>query len=218
MRLLTLTGPGGTGKTRLALEVAADLLRSRVPRRRLLRRPGRASATPIWSARTIAATLGVAEARRQRPLPVDLRALPARAACCCVLDNFEQVLRGRAAASPSCWRAAPAAEGAGHQPRARCDVRGEHEFPVPPLALPDPHELPPLDALAQYPAVRCSSSAPQAVQPDFALTADERRRRGRDLRAGWTACRWRSSWRRRAVKLLPPAGAAGPAGATACRC
>ena len=49
-------------------------------------------------------------------------------------------------------------------------VRAEHEFPVPPLAVPDPDHLPDLAALSQYAAVALFLQRAQAVKPDFQLT------------------------------------------------
>src|SRR5208337_2784826 len=51
-------------------------------------------------------------------------------------------------------------------------VYGEHEFPVPPLALPDPKSLPPLDVLARLPAIALFVERARAVKHDFALTKE----------------------------------------------
>jgi predicted ATPase len=56
--------------------------------------------------------------------------------------------------------------------RAALRVSGEHEFPVPPLALPDSQALPPVEALSQYPAVALFVQRAVAVKPDFALNQE----------------------------------------------
>ncbi|HEV2122651.1 MAG TPA: tetratricopeptide repeat protein, partial [Chloroflexota bacterium] len=55
--------------------------------------------------------------------------------------------------------------------RIALHVSGEHEFPVPPLTLPDPKRLPPIERLTQYEAVRLFIQRAQAVKPDFAITS-----------------------------------------------
>jgi predicted ATPase len=148
LRLLTMTGPGGTGKTRLALQVAADLLADfrdgvffvdLAPIR-----------DPELLASTIAQTLNVRETGDQ-PLIESLHAALREKQLLLVLDNFEQIL----AAAPrvvALLSAAPRLK-ALVTSRAALHVSGEQEFPVPPLSVPDPDQLPPLPVLAQYGAV-----------------------------------------------------------------
>ncbi|NUQ37435.1 MAG: tetratricopeptide repeat protein [Caldilineales bacterium] len=85
-----------------------------------------------------------------------------------VLDNFEQVV----AAAPLVTQLLGAAAGvkAVVTSRAVLHVYGEHEFPTPPLQLPDIHHLPPLTALEGYSAVELFVERAQAVQPRFELT------------------------------------------------
>ncbi len=86
-----------------------------------------------------------------------------------LLDNFEHVV----AAAPlgaDLLAACPAVKILVTS-RASVHVRGEHEYPVLPLALPDLADLPPVDALAGVPAIALFVERAQAVTPDFALTA-----------------------------------------------
>jgi predicted ATPase len=53
--------------------------------------------------------------------------------------------------------------------RAALHVYGEHEFPVPPLALPDPRSVPPIEVLSQYPAIALFVQRAVAAKPDFEL-------------------------------------------------
>jgi non-specific serine/threonine protein kinase len=167
VRLLTLTGPGGTGKTRLAVQVAAELLDAfpdgvffvdLAPIR-----------DPNLVATTIAQALGVKEVPGQ-PLVEGLQRYLQDRHLLLVLDNFEQVVE-----------AAPlVAELLGNASRLTVLVtsrvvlclRVEHELPVPPLAVPDPQQLPPFAALAWNEAVMLFSQRAQAVQPDFRVTPE----------------------------------------------
>lgn len=130
-RLLTLTGPGGTGKTRLALQVAADLID---PFENGVFFVDLAPITaPNLVLSTIAGTLGVRE-REGRPLVEGLKEHLHGKQVLLILDNFEQVV----AAAPQV--ADLLASCAGLKilvtSRAVLHVRGEQEFPVPPLAVP----------------------------------------------------------------------------------
>ena len=95
--------------------------------------------------------------------------------------------------------------------RARLHVRGEHEYPVPPLAVPDPRHLPSLASLTQYEAVRLFSERARAVQPDYQVSnamaptvAEICARLDRlPLAIELAAAR---------IKLLPPRGIIGPVG------
>ena len=162
VRLLTLTGPGGTGKTRLGLQVAADLLEDFEDGVYFV--PLAAIRDPALVASSIAQTLGIQEKAGQVLLDSLKESLQDQQHLL-VLDNFEQVV----AVAPL------VAELLATCPRLKCLVTsrvvlrlsGEHEFPVPPLELPDPRRLPAVDALSQYAAVALFIQRALAVKPDF---------------------------------------------------
>jgi predicted ATPase len=166
VRLLTLTGPGGTGKTRLALQAAAGLLDQfeagvyfidLAP----LREP---DSVP----EAIAQTLGLRETS-DRPLLEELKANLHAKTMLLLLDNFEQVTDA-APGVAELIRACPQLKILVTS-REALHVRGEYIYPVPPLALPEPdHQTPTLAQLTQYEAVRLFIERAQAVKPDFAVT------------------------------------------------
>jgi predicted ATPase/DNA-binding CsgD family transcriptional regulator len=162
--LVTLTGPGGVGKTRLALQVAATLRPAFTDGVVFVPLAPVRDAALVLS--TIARAVGVQEGGR-RPLRDRLVTVLHPRAVLLVLDNFEQV----AAAAPLvadllavCPRLTVLATS-----RARLRVSGERTFPVPPLALPDPDRPLPLDELAHSAAVRLFVERAQAADPVFAL-------------------------------------------------
>ena len=165
VRLLTLTGTPGVGKTRLALEVARELVQDFADGVHLV------SLAPISDPAlvipTIAQTLGIKEVSA-RPLVDLLKTFFRDKHLLLFLDNFEQVL----SAAPhltdlltSCPHLTILVTS-----RATLHVRGEHEFAVPPLALPDPKHLPEPEALAHYAAVALFLQRAQATKSDFQLT------------------------------------------------
>ncbi|HEY7908856.1 MAG TPA: adenylate/guanylate cyclase domain-containing protein, partial [Thermomicrobiales bacterium] len=165
VRLLTLTGPGGTGKTRLALQVAAECVESFpdgvffVPLADVV--------DPARVAFQIAETLGVTEGGGQS-LTERLHAFVRGQQLLLVLDNFEQVaVAGTAVAH--LLAAAPGLK-ALITSRAALRVYGEREYPVPTLPLPNPRRLPPLDQLMRNESVRLFVARAQEVKADFALT------------------------------------------------
>jgi len=164
-RLLTLTGAGGTGKTRLAIEVAAETLDAfddgiwfvdLAP-----------ITDPALVVSTIAEILGVTE-QAGRPLEEALGASLRDKSMLIVLDNFEQVLAAGGAIE-RLLQAAPRLK-ALVTSRAVLHRYGEHEYPVPPLDLPDPRNLPDLASLSRCEAVGLFVERATAVKPDFTLT------------------------------------------------
>jgi predicted ATPase/class 3 adenylate cyclase/DNA-binding CsgD family transcriptional regulator len=165
VRLLTLTGPGGTGKTRLGLQVAAELsdgfsdgvfFVNLAP-----------LSDPELVVPTIAQTLGLKEAAGQ-PLLDSVSAWLREKELLLLLDNFEQV--AEAAVEVSALLARCPQLNVLVTSRAVLHLSGEHEFPVPPLSLPDPKHLPDLVTLSQYEAVALFIARAQAIKPDFQVT------------------------------------------------
>ena len=165
VRLLTLRGPGGTGKTRLALQVAADLLDAFPDGAWFVNLAPITDPSPVAS--TIATTLGVAEVAGQ-PLLETLKWFLREKHLLLVLDNFEQLL----AAAPLVAELLAAAGGLKVlvTSRALLGIYGEHDVAVPPLQLPDPRHLPALERLSQYEAVRLFIERARAAKADFAIT------------------------------------------------
>jgi predicted ATPase/class 3 adenylate cyclase len=164
-RLLTLTGPGGTGKTRLSLEIAAEVLDQFSDGVYFV--PLSAVHDPELVASAIAQALAISTSGSRRPIDALLDHLREKQTLL-VLDNFEQVLK----AAPIATQLLEGSAGLRVLVSSRTVLRvsGEQEFPVPPLALPDLKALPPLAALSQFEAVRLFIERAVAVKPDFEAT------------------------------------------------
>ena len=169
-RLLTLTGPGGSGKTRLALRVASDVL-DRFPDGVFFVELAPISEPDLVpsaiasalrkgeeGARSVLETL-VIELRYQRSL--------------LVLDNFEQVIE----ASPVIGKLMGAASQIRVLVTSRSPLRiqGEQEFTVPPLELPDPARPPRPEELTRFEALTLFAERAMAIDPSFALSEDNSR-------------------------------------------
>jgi predicted ATPase/class 3 adenylate cyclase/Tfp pilus assembly protein PilF len=164
-RLLTLTGPGGTGKTRLALQVAAEVLEA-FPDGVFFVNLAPIN-DPALVLPTIAQALEVTESGG-RPLREVLHALLRAKQLLLILDNCEQVV-GAAPAVADLLAASPRLRVLATS-RALLRVQGERAYAVGPLALPDTAPLPPLETLTQYEAVRLFIARARDVRPDFAVT------------------------------------------------
>ena len=164
-RVLTLTGPGGVGKTRLALQVAIQL-QSTFPHGvwfvdlSSLRDP--ALVIP-----TITQTLGLRE-QGSATIPTDLIDFLSWRRLLLVLDNFEHLLDD----APHLATLLDAAPQLALiiTSRTRLHIDGEQVYVVSPLALPALESLPSLDELATIPAIALFVTRAQAVQNDFVLT------------------------------------------------
>ena len=165
IRLVTLTGPGGTGKTRLALHAAAEMVELFPNGVWLVSLE--AVHDPALLLPTIAQTLGLYESG-DRPLDSIVHEHLAGQRVLLVLDNFEQLLDAARTVS-NLLDAAPGVQMLVTS-RAPLRIAAEHALPVPPLALPDPQSLPPLEALSRYEAVTLFAERARAVAPSFAVT------------------------------------------------
>ena len=166
-RFVTLTGPAGVGKTRLAIQVAAEQASQYTHGAFFL------ELTPVTNpalvASTIASTLGIKEVSGQ-PMLDTLKAHLQTRHLLLVLDNFEQVI-GAAPLVGELLAAAPRLHVIVTS-REVLRVYGEHEYTVPPLALPDRDGDSTADALARYDAVVLFVQRARAARHDFELTDD----------------------------------------------
>jgi class 3 adenylate cyclase len=165
-RLVTLTGPGGIGKTRFSIQVAAEVLDD-FPDGAWFVRLSRLT-DPGLVLPTVAQSLGVPEMGGQS-IAATLRTHLRDKRLLLVLDNFEQVV----AAAPRLveWLAAAPQLHILVTSRAGLRVRGEHEYAVSPLALPADHDhLPARDQLSRIAAVALFVARARAVHADFQLT------------------------------------------------
>jgi predicted ATPase/class 3 adenylate cyclase len=165
-RLLTLTGPGGTGKTRLALRVASEVS-SEFPDGVFFVDLAPVS-DPALVIPTIAVALHVREEGWERPVEASLKDHLRDRHLLLVLDNFEQVL-GAAPVVTELLGGALALKVLATS-RAPLRLRGEHDVPVSPLNVPDPHRLVPLEDLAESEGVALFNDRARAVTPAFRLT------------------------------------------------
>ena len=165
VRLLTLSGVGGTGKTRLALQAAADMVDEFEHGVYFV--PLDALSDPALVLQAIAQALAVREAAG-RSLREQLLGYLRDKQTLLVLDNFEQVID----AAPRVSELLTAAPRVKVLVTSREVLRlsGEMEYPVPPLSLPDPKRLPPLERLTQYEAVAIFIERAVAVKPAFTVT------------------------------------------------
>ncbi len=165
VRLLTLTGPGGTGKTRLGLQIAAELSDHFVEGVFFVNLAPISDPTLVIP--TIAQTLELKEIAEQS-LVDQLKTSLRDKQLLLLLDNFEQVIS--AAVQVADLLAACPKLKIIVTSREVLHVRGEQEFAVPPLAVPDPNHLPDLLALSQYEAVALFIARAQMVKPEFQVT------------------------------------------------
>ena len=164
VRLVTLTGTGGVGKTRLGLKVASEVFDEFTDGVFFV------SLAPISNPDlvipTIAEVLGIREVGDRILLDL-LKAYLLDKSMLLLLDNFEQVIPAAVQVS-DLLLACPQLKVVVTS-RAVLHVRGEQEFSVPPLAVPDPQHLPDLVALSQYEVVTLFLQRAQAAMPDFQM-------------------------------------------------
>jgi predicted ATPase/class 3 adenylate cyclase len=166
-RLLTLTGPGGSGKTRLALRVASEMIEHFHDGVFFI---ALAPVTdPGLVASTIAYPLGITESAG-RSIVDNLKDYLQGKSLLLLLDNFEQVILAAPLVSEllqACIELKILATS-----REGLRISGEREVPVPPLDLPNLNQLPSLETLSQYASVELFVRRAQAVRPNFQITND----------------------------------------------
>jgi non-specific serine/threonine protein kinase len=165
VRLVTLTGPGGVGKTRLALRAARDLFGTFADGVAFVPlAPIRDTALVLP---TVARALNVREGG-ERPLREQLAAWLGSRALLLVLDNLEQVVE----AAPELSDLLARCSGLKVLVTSRVVLRvsGEYDVPIPPLMLADPGHLPGLAELARTEAIALFIERARAANPSFALT------------------------------------------------
>lgn len=165
-RLLTLTGAGGCGKTRLALHVAAELLG--------------AFPNGIWFVdlaplsdpklvpQTVATVLDLQESSTASPSEL-LRNYLRPKSVLLLLDNCEHLIQACAELTDALLRACPDLKILATS-REALNISGESAFRVPSLVLPDAKNLPPLETLSKYEALRLFIDRAQSALPSFTLT------------------------------------------------
>jgi len=167
-RLVTLTGSGGTGKTRLSLQVAVDLLDSFPDGVWFVELAPLSDPNLIPS--TILSALGISEQSDKPALDVLQEYLQPRKLLL-VLDNCEHLIANSATVANAILSAAPDMKILASS-REALGVKGELSWHVPSLSLPDPKKLPELEALTQYESVRLFIDRAILVNSHFTVTKD----------------------------------------------
>jgi predicted ATPase len=167
--LVTLSGPGGVGKTRLALQVAAELAPQFADGVAFIEL---ASLTdPKLLVPTVARALGLSEAGNEAALDERLLEYLRPREVLLVLDNTEQLLAAAAPLAAQALEVAPRLKLLVTS-REHLRVRDEQIVPVHPLALPDPTQVPDLAHLSEIPSVALFVERAREANPAFALTTD----------------------------------------------
>lgn len=163
VRLLTLTGTGGSGKTRLAIQAAWDVAEQFTDGAAFV------ALAPVRDPELVVQAIGQACGLSQST-PHLLADYLSSKALLIVLDNCEHLMVA-APAIGSLLAAAPRVRVLATS-RTPLNLQGEHMFPVPPLPLPDLTKLPPLSTLAAIPSVALLLQRTQALNPRFELTQE----------------------------------------------
>ena len=165
-RLLTLTGAGGSGKTRLSLQVAADLLDGEGDGVWLVELA--ALSDPALVPQAVADVLRVKEQAGQPIRRTLVEALKPKRLLL-LLDNCEHLISACASLAADLLRACPGVHLLASS-REPLNVAGEQTYRVPSLSMPDPKQAQTAEGLSQFEAVRLFIERAQAVQPSFAVT------------------------------------------------
>jgi predicted ATPase/class 3 adenylate cyclase len=162
-RLVTLTGSGGTGKTRLSLQVAADLLE------KFEHSVWFVELAPLTDPdlipQTILSTIGISEQQGKTPIEI-LKEYLREKKVLIVLDNCEHLIEASANVVNTLLNTAPNLKIMASS-REALGVKGEASYPVPSLSLPDIKHLPVIEQLYQYEAVRLFIDRTLLVAPHF---------------------------------------------------
>ena len=164
-RLVTLTGSGGTGKTRLSLQVAADLL-DQFPEGIWFVELAPLT-DPDMIPQTILSTIGINEQAGRPPMELLKEYLRGKTSLI-VLDNCEHLIEASANVTNVLLNAAPELKVLASS-REAMGIKGELAYPVPSLSSPDIKNLPVIDKLSQYEAVRLFIDRASLVSPHFAV-------------------------------------------------
>jgi non-specific serine/threonine protein kinase len=165
-RLVTLTGIGGTGKTRLALRVARDVRRAFAEGVCLVELAPLADAALLPHA--VIGALGIPEQSARAPMTV-LRDYLRQRRMLLVLDNCEHLVDAAADLADGVLRAAPDVRMLATS-RQALRIAGEHVYAVPPLPAPGPDDVIEPGTATRYPSVALFAERAAAVVPGFALT------------------------------------------------
>ena len=165
-RLLTLAGAGGAGKSRLSLQVAADLLDG-FPAGVWLVELAPLS-DPALVPQAVAQVLGVRE-EPERPLAQTLREWMKSKHLLLILDNCEHLLPACAALAAELLRSCPDVVLLTSS-REPLNVTGEQTYRVPSLSLPDPKQTQTVESVSQYEAVTLFIERARSVQPSWTVT------------------------------------------------
>ena len=166
VRLLTLTGTGGAGKTRLSLHIAADVIDGFEHGAWFVDLAP--VSDPALVPQTVMNGLDLREEARRAPVDVLADFLRAKELLL-VLDNCEHLIQACAQLARHLLTQCPHLKVLATS-REALAVPGENIYQVPALSFPDPQRLPPLESLSQYDAVRLFIERATAVQPEFAVT------------------------------------------------
>lgn len=167
VRLLTLTGPGGVGKTRLALRVAKDLIDDFPDGVYFV------SLALIGDSNLVVPSIAQALRLKETgewPLLERLKGYLKVRRLLLFLDNFEQVMDA-ASLIPELLVACPSLKVL-ITSREALRLSGEHEFPVPPLEVSDPERLPTIEALSRCEAIALFVERARAAKPGFRLVEE----------------------------------------------
>jgi len=167
-RLVTLTGSGGTGKTRLSLQVATELLEKFDHGLWFIELAPLAN--PDLIPQTILSAIGVSEQPNKTPLDI-LKEYLHEKKVLIVLDNCEHLVTASAQVANALLNAAPGLKVLASS-REALGVKGELSYPVPSLSLPDPKHLPTIEQLSQYESVRLFIDRTLLVAPHFVVDKD----------------------------------------------